>query len=225
MNKYLTSVILYIALTAFAFSSTQASPVNVYTAPVSKIGDPFHGVFIGIGVGGANSDVTFEGFIVDKTIGNSTIYGQLMGLYQRRLANTNLYYGIEAQLNVGDFKTEDTCGRRFVNCVNDAALKAALLGRLGFRFNNFLPYFTAGKLWSSNYSEISMFRFGGSDRKYISATALGGGLQVNLFPKYNTMLDIQALHLNYDDSIKIFGIDVSPQDETLITGRVVFKLN
>lgn len=186
---------------AAAMSVTGAYAADV-VEPVASMDLPYSwtGFYVGANAGGAFGDVdgNFIGILGNADISNFT-GGVLVGAnYQYG----QWVFGIEGDINYLGFKEEFSPGLG-LGLSAEASLDAfgTIRGRVGYAFDRWLPYVTAGVAMGE--VEIDEHVFGENESKFQTGYAVGGGLEY----AFNSNWTARAEYLYVDLGKEDFGFD------------------
>ncbi|ESZ26513.1 porin [Mesorhizobium sp. L2C066B000] len=169
--------------------------------PIAAMDIPYSwtGFYVGANAGGAFGDIDgdFIGISGSADISNFT-GGVLVG--------ANYQYGqwvlgIEGDINYLGFKDEFSPGAG--GLIAQARLDAfgTIRGRVGYAFDRWLPYVTAGVAMGN--VKIDEFVFGATETKFQTGYAVGGGAEY----AFNNNWSFRAEYLYIDLGKKDFGFD------------------
>ncbi|QKC93960.1 outer membrane protein [Mesorhizobium sp. NZP2298] len=171
--------------------------------PVAAMDIPYSwtGFYVGANAGGAfgKVDGDYTGILGSADIGNFTGGG---------LVGVNYQYGqwvlgVEGDINYLGFKKEFSPGVDGGGLGAEASVDAfgTIRGRVGYAFDRWLPYVTAGVAMGN--VKIDEHVFGAAETKFQTGYAVGGGAEY----AFNNNWTVRAEYLYVDLGKKDFGFD------------------
>jgi outer membrane immunogenic protein len=211
--KYLTIGTLSLGALAGLESAAQADGYVRGYAPIQPAFS-WSGIYVGGGGGYAwgrgSEDMTIAGTFIQRATPNldGAIWGGHVGFNYQRGA---LVLGAEAQWLSGidgsalgpAFAPPSTL---LINGTVDVQSVALLKAKLGYAFDRWLPYVTAGYASGSIKSKFQDFNFNGgipivSDTERHGGWVLGAGIDYAL--TVNWIIGVEYLHIDFDDGVHI----------------------
>lgn len=168
-----------VGLVAVATASALAAdaPGRYMPPPRGPAYVPFfswNGFYVGINAGYGFGQSSWTNNITGLTTGNFDINGGLIGGtagYNVQLSS--VVVGVEADLGWSGIKGSTTTNCAGVPCETSANWLGTARGRIGYAFDRFLPYFTAGAAFGS----VEATRGGGSAKDTQIGWTIGAGLE------------------------------------------------
>jgi outer membrane immunogenic protein len=188
-----------VALAAFiGFSSAQAAdlgrPAPVYKAPPPVLPYNWTGIYIGGTVGGVFGDWSYTTPAVAFNSATNKVSGVLGGPTLGFNWQTGPWVlGVEGDWSWSDAKATDFSGCT-IGCDNRYRWFATARGRVGYAFDRFLPYVTAGGAFTNTEDASGPTDLGS---KTFGGWTAGGGVEWAFWQNWSAK--IEYLHMDFGD--------------------------
>jgi len=211
------------ALAPFALPAVAADLTYEEPAPViAATGFDWTGPYIGVHAGYGWSDVDYDslsfGFLSDD--GSYDLEGFIGGVQAGFNWQTNAFvYGVEADFTLSGVDGDSTSGFG-VPIGRDIDWTSSLRGRLGYAFDRYLVYGTAGAALAQSEGSVDGF---GSDEELHLGWTVGGGVEAKLTQAIS--LRAEYLYADYGSEDYSYGDGLIQSDVDLTQHTLRIGLN
>ena len=199
MKRFLSGCtgVVFIAMTLSSGFAADSSPRYNWS-----------GFYLGINGGGGWGDSSHDFEAAGTTTGDYRISGSTAGgTVGANLQAGRLLLGIEGDMNWSDIGGSDSCPNPNFTCHTRSKWLATARGRVGYAFDRFLPYITAGAAFGQIRASIPDF---GSARETETGFALGSGVEAGIVGGLSAKLEYLYVDLgefNCGSSCTNTGVD------------------
>jgi outer membrane immunogenic protein len=206
------ALIILAASTAFATSAMAADVIYdtpVETSPVSTVSYDWSGFYAGVNAGyGFSGDTDIRG-TVDGGSGSIGIDGFVGGGQIGYNWQSNQWvFGVEADIQYSDISgtlSGDSVADGFVSFGSELDYFGTVRGRVGYAFDNVLPYVTGGFAYGRNELTYSDAFGSASDDKTHTGYTIGGGVEYGLTEQASVKVEYLYTDLGDKSYFQDFG--------------------